>query len=262
MSQHMRTAADLLSDYNCYLQTYNPSWYKSFHKRTTPESARAEAVVFSFFQRSGYNIQLEEKPNRGGVDFRVQKNNAEYVVEVASIGRKAFGECYGIPEEPINGKGYSTNKLCKVANKIRSEAARKAKQMSGYKCPSILVIACEHPEYASILHDTGPTGPAMFHTGLPNFDNETNLATSLFLKFQNDKVGFCRKSISAVLLFYIHQRVRSEIVGLLHPEPTYNFSSELLPSAPFVEALVSVRDSYFIETRRIPHDSPVALFWY
>ena len=106
----------------------------------------------------------------------------------------------------------------------------------------------------------------------------TDLADSLFFKFQDDRddrIVFCRESISAVLLFYIHERIGSEIVGLLHPKPAYHFSIELLPSVPFVELLVpeevlaseiadySVEDfDNQISTRWIPDNPPNGLFWY
>ena len=270
----MRTVDNLLDEYKHFLDVNQPEHSNSFHQRCNnqPEAARAEAVVFSFFQWNGYDIRVEETGNEGGVDFRVQTENTDFVVEVTSISRKKFIEYHETPEKPILGTGYSTN-LYKVADQILSRAARKAGQMSGYDCPRILVIACEHPEYADVLHDKGAFGPKMFLTSppkleIPGGNNITDLKYSLFLRFENDRIVFCRKSISAVLLFYIHERIRTEIVGLLHPKPAYKFSIELLPSVPFVEVLVpgienySAGDSYNIKARWIPDNLPDGLFWY
>ena len=282
----MRTVYDLLGEYKCFLETYHSERCKSFHELccTQPEAARAEAVVFSFFQWNGYDIRVEETGNEGGVDFRVQTENTDFVVEVTSIGRKKFTEYSGAPEKPISGKGHRPN-LYKVADQVLLRASSKARQMSDYPCPRLLVIACEHPEYVDFLHDKGAFGPKMLLTSPLKMEmrydpenytsytvgNVTDLAASLFFKFQddrNDRIVFCRKSISAVLLFHIHERIRTEAVGLLHPKPAYNFSIELLPSVPFVEVLVpgienySAGDSYNIEARWIPDNLPDGLFRY
>ena len=270
----MRTVDNLLDEYKQFLDANQPEHSNSFHQRcnTQPEAARAEAIIFSFFQWNGYDIRVAETGNEGGVDFRVQTENADFVVEVTSILQETFTKRSGAPESPISGKGYHVD-LYGVARQIRHEAFDKAKQMSGYDCPTILVIACEHPEYADILHDKEAFGPKMLLTSppklsVPGGNNVTYLEDSLFFKFQNGRIVFCRESISAVLLFYIHPRIRAEIVGLLHPKPAYNFSIELLPSVPFVEVLVpgienySTGDSYNIEARWIPDNLPDGLFWY
>ena len=276
INEDMRTIYDLVDEYKHFLGVNHPKHSNSFDQRCNnqPEAARAEAVVFSFFQWNGYDIRVEETGHEGGVDFRVQTENTDFVVEVTSILRATFAEHSGAPERLISGKGYSRNPY-KVPHLIRSEVSSKAKQMSRYDCPRILVIACEHPEYADFLYNKGVLGPAMFQTSLPSLDGETSLTDSLFLRFQDRRIVFCRKSISAVLLFCIHERIRAEIVGLLHPKPAYDFSIELLPSVPFVEVLVPERvltsemEDYSVEdfdnqisTRWIPDNSPDGLFWY
>ena len=277
----MRTVYDLLDEHRHFLDANQPEHSNSFHHRCNnqPEAARAEAVVFSFFQWNGYDIRVEETGSEGGVDFRVQTENTDLVVEVTSILRETFTEHSGIPERIISGKGYSIDPY-KVPHLIRSEVSSKAKQMSGYDCPRILVITCEHPEYADFLFDKDAFGPAMLLTSPPKLEipggtNITCLEDSLFFRFQNDRIVFCRESISAVLLFYIHTRIRSEIVGLLHPKPVHDFSIKLLPSVPFVEAiipkkiLVSEMKDYSVEdfdnqisTRWIPNNLPDGLFRY
>ena len=270
----MRTTDNLLDEYKHFLDANHPEHSNSFDQRCNiqPEAARAEAVVFSFFKWNGYDIRVEEAGNEGGVDFRVQTENTVFVVEVTSILRETFTKRYGTPKRPISGKGYSVN-LYGVARQIRYEAFDKEKQMSGYDCPTILVIACEHPEYADFLHDKGAFGPKMLLTSppkisIPTGKNITDLKYSLFFKFQNRRIVFCRESISAMLLFYINKKAGSEIVGLLHPKPAYNFPTGLLPSVPFVEVLApgienySAGDSYNIEARWIPDDLPDGLFQY
>ena len=62
--------------------------------------------------------------------------------------------------------------------------------------------------------------------GLPNLDDVTYLDDSLFVRFQDGRVVFCRESISAVLLFYI-SKFHAEATGLLHPKPAYNTISDI-----------------------------------
>ena len=187
---------------------------------------------------------MEETGDEGGVDFRVQKGNTEFVIEVTSIRRETFTRRSGVPENPLtSGRGYYVGNY-EVANLIRSEASGKAGQMSGYDCPRILIIACEHREYSIFLKKSENVGfgADMFLTspqvlGLPNLDDVTYLDDSLFVRFQDGRVVFCRESVSAVLLFYI-SKFHTEATGLLHPKPVYNFLIEFLPSVPFVEVLV------------------------
>lgn len=272
-----KTVCDLLDKYKCFLETYHFEHCKSFHELccTEPEAARAEAIVFSFFQWNGYDIQVEETSSEGGVDFRAKKDNTEFVIEVTSIRRETFTKRSGIPENPwMSGKSSYYVGTYKVAKLIRSEVSGKAKQMSGYDCPRILIIACEHPEYSTFLKkEKGGLGAEMFLTsppvlGLPDLNNVTYLDDSLFFRFQqNGKICFCRKSISAVLLFYI-SKYHLEAIGLLHPKPAHKFSIEFLPSIPFVKVLgpkikdQPVDNNDKVRTIWIPDNLPDGAFIY
>ena len=132
-----KTVCDLLDEYRHFLQTDFPERFNSFQQlcHAQPEAARAEAVVFTFFQWNGYDVQVEETGNEGGVDFRAKKENTEFVIEVTSIRRETFTRRSGVPENPCtSGRGYYVGNY-EVANLIRSEASGKADQMSGYECP-------------------------------------------------------------------------------------------------------------------------------
>ena len=123
----MRTVHDLLDEYKHFLDANQPEHANSFHQRCNnqPEAARAEAVVFSFLQWNGYDIRVEETPSEGGVDFRVQTESTDFVVEVTSILRETFTEHSGSPERIISDKGYSVDPY-RVPHLIRSEASSKA----------------------------------------------------------------------------------------------------------------------------------------
>ena len=274
MSEGMKTIYDLLGEYKDFLDGTDRLEPFDDLCCDKPEAARAEAVTFSFFKWNGYNMWVEETPGRGGVDFRAQKDDTEFVIEVKSILRETFTEHSGVPENPwASGRGYHYDPY-RIAHRIRSETSGAAEQMSGYNCPRILVIACEHHEFSTYLkksEDVG-FGAEIFLTSppvlaLPNLDDVTYLDDSLFVRFQNGRIVFCRESISAVLLFYI-SKYHAQTTGLLHPQPAHNFSIELLPSVPFVEVLIpgtgdySAGDFYRIKPRWIPDKLPDGLSIY
>lgn len=263
-TEGMKTVYDLLDEYKDFLD--GTDRFESFERLccAEPEAARSEAVAYSFFKRNGCEIQVEETPNEGGVDFRIQAESTDFVVEVTSILRETYTEHSGIPERIISGRGYSVDPY-RIPHLIRSEVSSKARQMSGYDCPRILVITCEHPEYADFLDEKEAFGPAVLLTSppkieIPSGNNVTDLADSLFFRFQNDRIVFCRESISAVLLFYI-SKYYVQTTCLLHPQPVYNFLVDFLPSVPFVEVLISGTEDY-TETRWIPDNLPDGVFIY
>lgn len=246
-----KTACDLLNEYKHYIHANHPERINPFYGlcRTQPEAARAEAVAFAVFKWNGYDIQLEETSDEGGVDFRAQTENTELVVEVTSIRRATFTEHSGVPENPWEScKGFHVDNY-EVARQIWYKALAKAEQMSGYDCPTILIIACEHAEYQTYLKKSEDVG----------FGAEMLLTSPPELAIP--------KSISAVLLFYI-SKYHAKIIGLLPPKPAYNFSIELLPSVPFVEVVLpetgdySVGESNKIRTRWTPDNLPDGSFLY
>ena len=270
ITEGMKTVYDLLDEYKDYLD--GTDRFKSFNRlsRNNPESARAEAVAYSFFKSYGYDVQPEETPNKGGVDFRVQAESTDFVVEVTSMLRKSYTKYSGMPEMLLDGVRCTSP--YGVPPRIRTKVSRKVRQMSRpeYNCPRILMMACEHPEYHYFLNKRNPLGPEALLTGTPKIDNFsgkniTDLEDPLFLEFQNDRIVFCRESISAVLLFYI-SKYHAQATCLLHPKPKYNFSIELLPSVPFVEVLVPAIGGYsvgdVIRPRWMPDNLPDGLFVY
>ena len=128
--------------------------------------------------------------------------------------------------------------------------------MSGYDCPAILVITSEHPEYADILKDKHTDFNArMFMTSPPKIEleyntethtnrivgNATDLQESLFFRFnRKGRIEFCREQMSAVLLFYIHEKYEAfeilpsvRFVALPIPEQVINSEMEDYSIADF-----------------------------
>ena len=266
ITEGMKTVYDLLDEYKDFLD--GTDRFESFERLccAEPESARSEAIAYSFLKWHGYDIQVEETPNEGGVDFRAQAESTYFVLEATSILRKNYTKNSGMPEIILDRVRCVSP--YKVPHLIRSEVSGKARQMSGYDCPRILVITCEHPEYQYFLNKQNAFGPEALLTSppkisIPSGKNVTGLEDSLFFRFQNDRIVFCRKSISAVLLFYI-SKYYAQTTCLLHPQPAYKFSVDLLPSVPFVEVLISGIDATegHTKTRRIPDNLPGGFFVY
>ena len=127
ITEGMKTVYDLLDEYKDFLD--GTDRFESFEglRCAEPEAARAEAVAYSFFKWHGYDIQVEETPNEGGVDFRIQAENTIFVVEVTSIRRETYTEHSGMPERITSGVGGSVSPY-KVPSLMRSKVSDKVSQ--------------------------------------------------------------------------------------------------------------------------------------
>ena len=231
---------DLVENYKCFLSVNHSKHIKPFHNRlqNNPESARAEAVVFSFLVDNHADVQLEEDLAKGGVDFRCKINRTEFVVEVTHLDSESVTHASGLPDEiPKTGSGRHYSMITPL---LRKKASDKASQMSEYNCPRILVITSEHPHASTVLDVraasdllTSETKIAISDTPSGELDLITGLEDSVFFRLKNGELESCRQSISAILLFSI-SGVSAFTVGLLHPDPAYKFSPQLLSSVPFV----------------------------
>ena len=230
----------LVENYERFLNLNHPDHIKRFHERLhdQPESARAEAVVFSFLKENTTDVKVEEHLVKGGVDFRCEKDGSEFVVEVTCLDRKSVTHASGLPDEAHktgSGRHYSM-----ITPLLRHKTSRKASQMSGYNCPTVLIITSEH-SYASMLLGTSAASDLLTDETLiaiPSISLITELKDSVFFRHtkNGEKKGeleSCRQSISAILLFSV-SGASAFVVGLLHPDPAYKFPPQLLSSVPFI----------------------------
>ncbi len=271
---------DLVDNYRHFLQDEHPTRVKSYYDllNRQPASARAEAVAFYFLRNHSDNIQVEEDSKKGGVDFRCQKGNAEFVAEVTCLDAESVARKSGLKNEPPrnrSGGWYSG-----ITNKLFDKVDEKTNQMSGYDCPAILVMTCEHP-LADVLLDTidaeflltGDQKIAVvpFSNSMENLDSITDLENSVFFLYnqENGKLESCRRSISAILLFSIFG-ASVFVIGILPPDPTHKFSIKFLPSVPFVRLKKWPPENGIFETEWISYktdehviDEPEPhRFWY
>ncbi|MDE0011093.1 MAG: hypothetical protein OXU36_08095 [Candidatus Poribacteria bacterium] len=243
----LTTTDDLVDDYKKFLANKHPGRIKSFCDllASHPASARAEAITFYFLRDRVDKVQIEEDPTKGGVDFRCETRKSEFVVEVTHLENESVSQASGkrneIPEKNTVGS-YS-----RITHLLRSNASDKARQMSGYCCPSLLVMTSEHVYANDLLSskiaaeflltsDTSIPVPHPPANPATDLILETDLKDSVFFRFNNQNNNFesCRQSISAILLCSIYANAMG-VIGILHPNPVRKFPIKFLPTIPFVK---------------------------
>ena len=261
------TRTDLVDNYKGFLDDKHPTRVKSYRDllKNQPASARAEAVIFHFFQANIDDVRVEEDPKKGGVDFRCKTGNTEFVAEVTCLDAEAVARESGLRNEvPENSSSGSYRRITRL---LRGKASGKASQMSEYGCPRILVITCEHIDANHLLSsriaaeffltsDTKITIPNPLANPKPGLGLETNLEHSAFFRL-DEKTGqleSCRHSISAILLCSVSD-YRTLIVGVLHPDPIHKLPIKCLPSIPFVRLKKWPPENSKIQTEWVTHKS-------
>ena len=285
-------ASDLVPGYIDFLKTKDPKRVKSFQSllSTQRSSAISEAVAFHFFGYYVDEIQVEEIPNKGGVDFRCRTGDTNFVVEVTHLDVEAVENRSGLPNDPTQDNAVGC--FSSITKKLYDTADKKVHQMSGYECPGILVIACTH-NLADLLFSTSAaedllvgdtkisipipkyllTDATKEHTPIEdprqNLSLRTDLENAIFFRW-NDEWEACNRSISAVLLFHI-SGANAFVLGILHPDPVHKFPIQFLPSVPFVrlkkwppedEVMLTEWVKYEENTERVIRNPEHQSFWY
>ena len=261
------TIMDLVDNYKDFLDDKHPTRVKSYRAllKHDPASARAEAVMFHFFKANLDHVQVKEDPKIGGVDFRCETGSTEFVVEVTSLDAEAVARESGLKNEISENR--SSGSYCLITGLLRRKASGKASQMSGYDCPRILAITCEHINANHLLSsriaaeffltsNTKITIPNPCANPKPGVGLETDLENSAFFRFneKTTQLESCRRSISAILLCGV-SNYQTLIVGVLHPDPVHKFPIEFLPSLPFVKLKKWPPENSKIGTEWVTHKS-------
>ena len=187
------TINDLVDNYKKLLDNEYPTHIKKhFCDRLAahPAGARAEAAMFYFFRSNVDDVLIEEASGVGGADFRCKTQESEFVAEVTSLDAEAVAQASGlkneIPEESVVVRSY-----CRITHLLRTNASNKTAQMSGYCCPTILIMTCDHVDAMDLLSskiaaeflltsDTAISIPDPRATPKPDLGLETDLADSVF----------------------------------------------------------------------------------
>ncbi|MCX5733532.1 MAG: hypothetical protein NTW68_04300 [candidate division NC10 bacterium] len=264
--------AATIESYMTFLSVKYPSHYKPFCNRldSKPESARAEAVTFSWLRSQFEDVTIAEDVVTGGADFLCVSESGKIIVEVTCAESEAVATQSGWPNGvPEDGSGGSFGLVTHI---LRTKASEKAPQLSGYEMPRVLAITCEHVVADVLL---GPLGAEMFltsdtkiavpiATGEP-IDEKTFLTTdlkdSVFFRFSNGIVEPCRQSISSIFLISILAD-KVFVVGILHPHPQHALPIRLLPSVPFLRVKKWPPENHGIETEWVIHSPKPTEFYH
>ena len=236
-----------------------PTHYRLFCNRLDikPESARAEAITFSFLRSQFEDVTIAEDLVTGGADFLCVTEGGKIIVEVTCAEGEAVAAQSGWPNAVPEGSSAGSSGM--ITHMLRTKASEKASQLSGYSMPRTLMITCEHVAADALL---GPLGAEMFLTSdtkitvpianVEPIDQQeiyltTDLKDSVFFRFRNGVVEPCRRSISAIFLISILAD-KCLVVGILHPHPQYVFPISLLPSVPFIRMRKWPPENHIIET--------------
>lgn len=241
----------MLESYAEYLRNGHPENAKRFDEARSSdrEAAVAEAIVFGMLQGFNVDPQINDAVKTGGADFiccasrgplfRRQPGD-RFVVEATSLNPDAVTDRSRIPNavpEDVSGGAFGL-----VTMNIRNKAADKAPQLSGYQMPRVLAIASSHVGVAALFNDATATWAIVSEphwrqeigSGSVDTNEYTDLEKSVFIRpGPNGSIVACRKSISAVLLIAVYGD-KSEVWGILHPEPAFPLNIAFLPDLPFV----------------------------
>jgi len=238
----MINTSQIIESYKEYLEIYYLSHYKKYVTLLAQniESAKAEAIVYSLMKSIFHDVEILEDESFGGPDFLCGTNKEKFVIETTHLDTESVASQSGLDKKLSEGASVTSYSL--ITHKLREKISSKAKQLSNYPTPRVLAITCEHYHSDTFL---GPFGAKMLFTSdtkitvpinkpIENTFLSSDLKDSIFFRFNNGVFESCRCSISAILLISLSDAYKSSIVGILHPDPVYRFSTDLLPSVPFL----------------------------
>ena len=267
----MSSITNVIDSHKRFLKAKYPKHFQRYCHRLNnePESARAEAIASFFLRVRCDDVQVEEDLKKGGIGFRCRsKDGTEFVSEVTCLETEHAAKRSKLKNEfPEDGFGGAFDM---ITDRLFWKVLNKEDQMSGYCCPQILIITCEHTGSSILLGHavaefllTGdqqiveqvdkPGNPSK----LGNVNSVTNLKNAVFFRLKNGKLESCRRSISAILLFSVSpDETYSEVVGLLHPDPEYKFPICAFPSVPFLKLKQWPLKNNRIEQEWVIHEKP------
>ena len=185
---------------------------------------------------------VKDNTNKPGVDFLCKKGAFEFCAEVTCVEIETITNQSNIPHIPPEGGTSGRHDM--ITPTIRTQASRKVKQLSQCKCARLLMIVSYHSAANILLGDraaelllTDEQGiafsPASEDDDGKNLYPYTNYDNTLFFESREGVLSVKRESISAIWLVAVSQNTK-QIIGVLNPQPNYDFEYKLFPSVPFV----------------------------
>jgi hypothetical protein len=224
--------------------------------RANPESAKAEAVMFTWAYVSGLNPEISETLSGGGIDFVCRPTTGSaFELEVTVIGTEASAAKSELPTDPLHPGGWYGLITGTMRGRVKDKRRQLAASMSGL--PLVLAIVCLHPMAELILNRTAAVALLIsdpfvsypiYEDGMGEGVEATDLRRSAFLApDKNDprKIVPINREASAILLAPVgHDWVRP--VGIVHPDPLIPFDIFSLPLVPLLQL-----DTWPVEDGRI-----------
>jgi hypothetical protein len=265
----MTETAEIIDAYKLYMEVkyqYHFNKYCSLLKNQ-PESAKAEAVVFSILRTVFDDVIIAEDISTGGADFLCVTDNSEFIVEVTCLQAESVTNQSGL-ENKISDDDKVTW-FSMITHKLFTKACTKARQVSGKEIPRLLVITTEHIYGEALIGSHAaeylltsetkiqiPVGKPINECG-----SSTDLKDSVFFRFKDMVFEPRRRSISAILLIHILSD-KCYMVGILHPDPAFVFPIKLLSNIPFIRLKKWPPENNKIETEWVIHSPSRAKFYY
>jgi len=227
----------VVESYKTYLEIKYPTLHQRFLKllKHQPESARAEAYIFSILHRDCDSAIIGEDASSGGVDFICSKEGHEFLVEVTSLTKESVTAQSGWdPEKDTEFYRHITRKLFK-------KVSSKVDQVSGRSLPTVIIITSEHTGSGGLM---GTMAAEFLLTGktkisVPVFpeggeaEQVTDLAESVFFgPSKGHGLEVRRRGVSSVVLGQMWGD-ECGLVGILHPDPEYPFPVDVFEDVPF-----------------------------
>ncbi len=244
-SQPNRFRECLAAEHRAWLSAFDAQHLRNWEKllNNDHEAALTEAGVRRFLESRGVMVQPNEDLTGGRQtpDFRCERNNETFFVEVACISVEKATEITGLTDGP-----QAALRPSPLNDKVFSICKGKAKQCGGQDVPVLLAIGTFHgfacmfsfsPPYVDMLlvgmTKMTVTIDRQTMKSVGGIERESELWSAAFLRPDPEAgIGFARSSIAGLLLCGVSLEPMW-VVGVLHPNPARRFEPLLLPGVSF-----------------------------
>lgn len=238
------TYSEDLESHSQWLMQFGDNHFQKWNKlrNNNIEAAICEVLTKKFLSDN----QVSIKPNdlNGGPDFSCHKKGQGFYVEVTCLEKQTVTKATALEDTPES----DTGSFGLLTRPIFSLIKNKTPQCSGLEAPCLLAIGTLHFRAGTLCFDKHAAENLL--TGTPkitvNFDTikgrasgepyeTTELADSAFVRNQRNNTGqmeYARNPISGLLLCQFASRPKF-VIGLLHPNPNYDFNRSLLTNIQF-----------------------------
>lgn len=237
---------DVAQAYSVFLEVCATGHHKAFLNRlkSDPDAAKAEAAVFSWLRAKGLAPNINETAGQGGIDYLCSPNGILFLLEVTCLSKAAVIDKSGWPDS-LDEVALS---FSMITPQLAAKGQGKARQLSTGQAgiPRVLAICLAHPGASALLgilaaqwlmvSDPKIQVPIVAQgTELGPTRLVSDLKRSVFFGLRGGKIVPMRESISAILLVALWDN-QLDVVGMLHPKPTFPLDYRVFARVPFLRA--------------------------